>query len=146
MKNTTFKDEAGLDQPFWMGCYGIGVTRLLAVLAELNHDDHGLSWPMSSAPFHVVLVALGANREPAVATAAEQAYEALTGAGYEVLYDDRDASAGIKFADADLIGCPIRVVIGAKGVKAGVAEVRDRRSGETIEVPLSQVLEGQLSA
>jgi prolyl-tRNA synthetase len=138
MPGATFLDEQGIEAPFWMGCYGMGVSRLMGVVAEEHHDARGLVWPEAVAPFQVHLVAVGAGRAPGVATAVEGLYEALGAAGVEVLYDDRDLSAGVKFADADLLGVPVRVVVGAKGVAQGVAEWRNRRSGEERQVPLGE--------
>jgi prolyl-tRNA synthetase len=146
MRGATFVAEDGTEQPFWMGCYGIGVTRLLAALAEARRDEQGLVWPESVAPFDVTLLALGADRNPEVARIAEQAYEALGGQGLTVLYDDRDVSPGVKFADADLIGVPRRVTVGAKGLARGVVEVRSRATGETTEISVDELLEGRLSA
>jgi prolyl-tRNA synthetase len=146
MSGMTFVAEDGSEQPFWMGCYGLGVTRLLAVLAESRRDDDGLIWPGAVAPFDVTVLALGASRSPEVGENAERAVAALEAAGLEVLYDDRDVSAGVKFADADLIGVPLRVMIGAKGLARGVAEVKERASGETRDVALDDLLAGRLSA
>ena len=134
----TFLDEQGREQPFWMGCYGIGVSRLPAVIAENHHDDAGLIWPAEVAPFDVHLLALGANRSAEVAETAEKLYDELSRSGVRVLYDDRDLSPGVKFADADLIGIPTQVIVGAKGVGRGVLERKDRRSGERDEVPIDQ--------
>jgi prolyl-tRNA synthetase len=145
MNNATFLDEEGNAQPYWMGCYGLGVSRLFAVLAEEHHDDNGLIWPASVAPFDVVLVALSNARSPGVGEASDLAYEALKNAGVDVLYDDRDVSPGVKFADADLIGIPLRVTVGAKGLDRGIVEVRDRASGAVTELPLAALLAGQLS-
>jgi prolyl-tRNA synthetase len=139
MPGATFSDENGDEVPFSMGCYGMGVSRLLAVIAEEHHDERGLVWPAEVAPYDVHLLALGAGRAPEVAEAAEAAYRELTDAGVAVLYDDRDASPGVKFADADLLGVPVRLVLGAKGVARGVAEWRERRSGAEREVPLGEL-------
>lgn len=136
MPGATFTAENGEDQPFWMGCYGIGVSRLVAVIAEANHDDGGLTWPSQVAPFDMHLIPLGAERSAEVADAAGRLYDELTAAGVEVLYDDRDASAGVKFADADLIGLPVQVVVGKKGLERGVVERKIRASGARDEVPV----------
>ena len=144
MNNATFLDEEGNVQPYWMGCYGLGVSRLFAVLAEGHHDDDGLIWPASVAPFDVVLVSLSNARSPGVAEASDRAYEALKKAGVDVLYDDRDVSPGVKFADADLLGIPLRVTVGAKGLERGIVEVRNRANGEITELPLAALLAGQL--
>ena len=123
---------------FSMGCYGMGVSRLLAVVAEEHHDDRGLAWPPEVAPFQVHLVALGAGRSPEVAEAADALYERLVDGGVEVLYDDRDVSPGVKFADADLLGVPVRLVVGAKGLARGVVEWRSRATGEERELARGQ--------
>ena len=141
MSGSNFVAEEGGEAIFSMGCYGMGVSRLLAVVAEEHHDDRGLAWPGEVAPFRVHLAALGAGRSPEVAAAAEQLYERLVAAGVEVLYDDRDVSPGVKFADADLLGLPIRLVIGAKGLARGVVEWRSRSTGEEREIALDAVVE-----
>ena len=132
----TFVDEDGDEQVMWMGCYGIGIGRLMAVVAESHHDEDGLVWPEELAPFAVHLLALGAGRNPEVATAADALYRDLTDAGVEVLYDDRDTSPGVKFADADLLGIPTQLVVGGKGLARGVAERKHRATGERDELPL----------
>jgi prolyl-tRNA synthetase len=135
-----FLDEDGKEQPFWMGCYGIGISRLPAVVAEEHHDDHGLSWPVDVAPFRVHLLSLGANRNPDVAAAAERLYDELTAAGVTVLFDDRDASPGVKFADADLLGMPTQILVGAKGLARGVVERKERATGDRDDLPLDGVV------
>jgi prolyl-tRNA synthetase len=115
-----------------MGCYGIGVTRTLAAVVEQHHDDKGLIWPMSVAPFHVHLV--GISKTPEDKAKIDAIYELLVSCGIDVLYDDRNVSPGIKFADADLIGMPIRITIGKSFFADGEIEVRDRKSAETIKV------------
>ena len=119
-----------------MGCYGVGISRLVAVIAEEHHDDAGLVWPPSVAPFDVHLLALGAARAPEVAAAADAEYARLSASGKSVLYDDRDVSPGVKFADADLIGIPEQIVIGAKGLARGVTEHKARCSGDRTVRPL----------
>ncbi len=137
----TFLDEDGKEQPFWMGCYGIGISRLPAVVAEEHHDDAGLRWPVEMAPFRVHLLSLGANRNAEVAEAADRLYDELTAAGVSVIYDDRaEASAGVKFADADLLGMPTQLIVGAKGLAKGIVERKDRASGDRDEVALADVL------
>ena len=106
MPGGSFVAEDGEEAFFSMGCYGMGVSRLLAVVAEECHDDRGLVWPAALAPFQVHLLALGAGRSPEVAEAADALHDRLVAAGVDVLYDDRDVSPGVKFADADLIGVP----------------------------------------
>jgi prolyl-tRNA synthetase len=142
MPGSNFVAEDGGDAIFSMGCYGMGVSRLLAVVAEKHHDDRGLVWPPEAAPYQVHLVALGAGRSPDVAAAAERLYGELVAAGVEVLYDDRDLSPGVKFADADLLGLPVRLVIGAKGLARGVVEWRSRATGEERDLAVDGVLEG----
>ncbi|MFO0660476.1 MAG: proline--tRNA ligase [Polyangiaceae bacterium] len=129
--------EDGHEHPIVMGCYGIGVSRLAAAAVEQHHDDAGILWPMPIAPYHVHIVTLG--KEPEVAQAASELEQALSSQGIEVLWDDRNESAGVKFKDADLLGIPLRITIGAKGLKAGIVELkkradRDPKSFESIPV------------
>jgi prolyl-tRNA synthetase len=131
----------GAEVPMAMGCYGMGVSRLLAVVAEAHHDDAGLSWPPEAAPYDVHLLALGADRAPEVGKEADRLTDELEASGLSVLYDDRDVSPGVKFADADLLGLPVRLVVGKKGMARGVAEWRDRRTGTEREVELGAVVE-----
>ncbi len=144
LSNTTFVGEDGTEQPFWMGCYGFGVSRAMAVMAELNRDEHGLIWPAEVAPYRVSLLSLGASKNETVGEVADAAYRALKLAGIDVLYDDRDVSAGVKFADADLIGAPLRITLGSKGLDREMAEVRDRRTGEVRELSLGRLLSGKV--
>ena len=123
----------------------MGVSRLLAVVAEENHDDKGLMWPVELAPYQVHLAALGAGRAPEVAAAADALYQRLAAAGVDVLYDDRDVSPGVKFADADLLGVPVRLVVGSKGVARGIVEWRSRTTGEEREVDLNGPTEAFLA-
>ncbi len=136
MPGATFVAEDGSEAPFAMGCYGMGVSRLLAVVAEEHHDDRGLAWPPEVAPYQVHLLALGAGRSPEVAEAADRLYQRLVDGGVQVLYDDRDMSPGVKFADADLLGVPVRLLVGAKGLARGVVEWRSRATGEERELPV----------
>ena len=123
-----------------MGCYGMGVTRLVAAVIEQNHDDNGIAWPTPLAPFQLHIIALNGQKSEAVKAASEELYAHATAAGIEVLLDDRAERPGVKFADADLIGIPHRVVIGDRGLKNGLVEYRQRRAEETLEVPLAEVL------
>ncbi len=141
MAGASFVAEDGDEANFSMGCYGMGVSRLLAVVAEENHDERGLVWPASLAPYQVHLAALGAGRAPEVGVAADELYGRLVAAGVEVLYDDRDVSPGVKFADADLLGIPVRLVIGAKGLARGVVEWRSRATGDEREVGIDASLD-----
>ena len=122
-----------------MGCYGIGVTRVVAAAIEQNHDERGIIWPEPLAPFQVVLVPIEpAEIRSACAKLADQLYAELSAAGIEVLYDDRDARPGVKFADAELLGIPHRIVIGERGIEAGKLEYRNRRDSESQRVPLDR--------
>ena len=138
--DATFLDEDGGSAPMVMGCYGIGSGRLIASAIETNSDDNGIVWPITIAPHHLYLVSLATRRTPEVTEAAERVYRDLQEAGVEVLYDDRDERAGVKFNDADLLGIPIRLTIGARGVKNGVAELKLRSSEEIRELPLDDIV------
>jgi prolyl-tRNA synthetase len=133
-------DESGKEVTLHMGCYGIGVTRIVAAAIEQNHDERGIIWPEPIAPFQVVLVPLGLQKSARVGEVADRLYAQLTAAGIEVLYDDRDARPGVKFADAELLGIPHRVVIGERGLEAGKLEYRNRRDTESQEFPLDDAL------
>jgi prolyl-tRNA synthetase len=127
-------DEASRDITLHMGCYGIGVTRIVAAAIEQNHDDKGIIWPEPIAPFEVVLVPLNQHKSPRVREVADRLYAELTEAGIEVLYDDRDARPGVKFADAELLGIPHRIVVGERGLEAGKLEYRGRRDAESTDL------------
>lgn len=141
--NLSYKDESGAQVPVVMGSYGIGPARLMATIAELMSDDKGLVWPEAVAPFRVHVVRLG--DEQSVIEDADELYRELTEAGVEVLYDDRDARAGEKFADSDLIGIPLRIVVSEKTVSAGKYECVERSTGTTHHKSLSELI-GQLTA
>ncbi len=134
-----YLDETGGMQPMIMGCYGLGVGRTVAAAVEQNHDEAGIVWPRPLAPFEVELIALNPD-VPAVRAAAEKLYAELGAAGVEVFYDDRDERPGVKFNDADLIGFPVRVVIGKKGVEQGQAEISLRRDRVKIPTPLGEAV------
>jgi prolyl-tRNA synthetase len=134
----TFLDAEGKSRPVIMGSYGIGLGRLLACVVEEHHDDKGIIWPISIAPYQVHLVAL-ANERSAAAATADQLYADLTAAGVEVLYDDRAESPGVKFMDADLIGIPLRLTVGERGLKRGGVELKRRDSAESTLVPVADV-------
>jgi prolyl-tRNA synthetase len=133
-------DEAGREVTLLMGCYGIGVTRIVAAAIEQNHDDRGIIWPAPIAPFQVVLVALNLQKSARVREASDRLYAELTAAGIEVLYDDRDARPGVKFADAELLGIPHRLVVAERGLDAGKLEYRHRRDTASTEFPAAEVL------
>lgn len=131
-------DESGRERPMIMGCYGIGVSRVLAAAVEQNHDANGIVWPMAIAPYQVAILPLQMNK-PDVVEAAERLYNALRDAGIEVLLDDRKERAGVKFKDAELIGTPWRIAIGARGLKEGLVELKPR-VGEMESVALDAVV------
>jgi prolyl-tRNA synthetase len=136
----TVLDEAGKAATLYMGCYGIGVTRVVAAAIEQNHDDRGIIWPDAIAPFAVVLVPINMPKSQRVRETAENLYRELQQAGIDVLFDDRDERPGVKFADSELIGIPHRVVVGDRGIEAGKLEYRHRRATESIEFPLADAL------
>jgi len=135
----TVLDEQGQAIVPFMGCYGIGVTRVVAAAIEQNHDDKGIIWPEPIAPFDVSLIPINMQKSERTRETAERLYEELRAAGFEVLFDDRDARPGVKFADDELLGIPHRVVVGEKGLGRGVVEYKRRRDGEAAEVPLQQI-------
>jgi prolyl-tRNA synthetase len=130
-----FLDEKEQRHPMIMGCYGIGVNRIVASLAETSFDENGLIWPLSIAPYEVLVIPLNVT-EPETMQLAEQFYKELGAAGVDVLLDDRDARAGFKFKDADLIGIPLRIVIGGKGLKEGQVELKWRTDASPTKVPI----------
>jgi prolyl-tRNA synthetase len=133
-------DEAGKETALLMGCYGIGVTRIVAAAIEQNHDERGIIWPAPIAPFQVVLVPLNLQKSARVREVTEQLYAAFTAAGIEVLCDDRDARPGVKFADAELLGIPHRLVVAERGLDAGNLEYRGRRDTASTEFPADEAL------
>jgi prolyl-tRNA synthetase len=133
-------DEAGRETPLYMGCYGIGVTRIVAAAIEQNHDERGIIWPAPIAPFQVVLIPLNLQKSARVREVSDRLYAELTAAGIEVLYDDRDARPGVKFADAELLGTPHRLVVAERGLEAGRLEYRARRDTESTEFPQDEAL------
>ena len=137
----TVLDHEGHNQVPIMGCYGMGVTRLVAAVIEQNHDDNGIAWPEPLAPFQLHIIALTAQKSEAVREAADRLYQQACDLGIEVLLDDRAERPGVKFAEADLIGIPHRIVIGDRGLKSGVAEYRKRRDEAATEVALDHVLD-----
>jgi len=131
-----YLDAEGKSHPVIMGCYGIGVTRIVAAAIEQGHDDWGIIFPLAIAPFSVSILPLAADGE--VWDTALELYDKLEAAGVDVLLDDRDLRPGVKFKDADLIGVPLRVVVGAKGLKQGAVELKRRAGGEVQMVPLDE--------
>jgi prolyl-tRNA synthetase len=131
----TYLDEDGKEQLIWMGSYGIGPARIMVAAVEQYADEAGISWPRALSPFDVELVTLGKPGEPA-RDVSDKLYEELLAAGLDVLYDDRESSAGEKFADAELLGCPLRLTIGKRGVESGEVEVQVRRGREKRSLPL----------
>lgn len=139
--NATVLDEQGKSVTMFMGCYGIGVTRVVAAAIEQNHDERGIIWPEPIAPFDVSIIPMNMHKSERVRQAAEQLYADLAAAGFEVLFDDRDARPGVKFADDELIGTPHRIVVGDKGLDRGVLEYKRRRDGFGAEVPVAEVVD-----
>lgn len=135
----SFADESGQEHPFIMGCYGVGVTRSLAAVIEQHNDENGIAWPMSVAPLEVAVIPLGGGDEDVTQTA-ERIWEGLAAARIETVLDDRDERPGVKFADADLIGWPLQVVVGKRGLADGVVEIKDRATGERTTVALSEAV------
>jgi len=134
----TFTDEQGSEQPLWMGCYGIGVSRLAQAAVEQSHDANGIIWPVAIAPYHVVVVVPNIS-DPEQMSVAEKLVQDLATAGIETLWDDRDERAGVKFKDADLIGIPYRITTG-RSLKQGKVELTERASGQATEIPIEEVV------
>ena len=134
----TFLDVDGQEKPMTMGCYGIGVTRIVAAAIEQNHDKDGIVWPVPLAPFEVAILELQQD-DPKLVALCEKLYTDLTAAGIDVLYDDRDERPGVKFKDADLIGAPFRIAIGKKGLAEGVVELKQRRAPEVRKVKIADI-------
>lgn len=137
MKGATFRDEDGKEKPYYMGCYGIGLARTMATIVEVHHDEKGIVWPESVAPFQAHLVTLG-NQESGIMNQGEKIYKKLEDAGVEVLWDDREESAGQKFADADLLGIPVRLVVSSK--TEGKVEWKKRNSEETNLITVEEAI------
>ncbi len=139
--NATVLDQGGRETALLMGCYGIGISRIVAAAIEQNHDDDGIIWPAAMAPFQVLLVVLNPKNSADVTESSDRLYEDMRQAGIEVLLDDRSARPGVKFADADLLGIPHRVVIGERGLKAGELEYRERHSGKEEKIEIHELVE-----
>jgi prolyl-tRNA synthetase len=138
--NANFLDENGKPQPFEMGCYGIGVTRILGAAIEQNHDERGMIWPASIAPFAVVVCPIGYDRSVEVQAAAQRLHDELALQGIDVVLDDRGERPGAMFADWELIGVPLRVVVSDRGLKAGTLEIQGRRDATATPVPVGEVV------
>ncbi len=136
----TFLDDAGKTQPMEMGCYGIGVSRIVAAAIEQGHDEKGIVWPLPMAPFQVAIAPIGYQRNDAVREAADDLHRALTETGIDVLLDDRGERPGVMFADMELIGIPYRMTVGERGLKNGKVEIYSRASGESRETDLNSVV------
>ena len=134
-----FLDREGVQRPIIMGCYGIGINRIVAATAETSHDDDGLTWPLSIAPYQVLVIPLNIG-DPEVMAAAESIYQQLGSNGVEVLMDDRKARPGFKFKDADLIGIPLRIIVGGRGLADGVVELKWRTDDDARRIPLDQIV------
>ncbi|SMP11319.1 prolyl-tRNA synthetase [Desulfurobacterium pacificum] len=140
--NATFVDENGEEKPIVMGCYGIGVTRVMAAAVEQNYDENGIVWTPEIAPFEIIVIPVNVKNDE-IRETAEKIYEELKSKGLDVLIDDRNARPGFKFKDADLIGIPIQVIVGKK-ISEGKVEVKVRKTGEKIEVPVEEAIERAL--
>ena len=140
----TYLDENGKTQVIHMGCYGVGVSRTMAATVEQNHDENGMIWPKSIAPYHVVVVPISAKDEKQMAIA-EQLYADLQKRGVEVMLDDRNERPGVKFKDADLIGYPLRITVGKKAVEEQVVEYKLRTAAENEIVAVDEVVEKAVS-
>ena len=138
--NATFMNKDGKEQPFIMGCYGVGVSRTLAAIIEQHNDENGMIWPMSVAPAHVCILPL-ATGDDLVQPAAEKLAEELAGLGLEVVIDDRKERAGVKFAEADLMGWPLQIVMGKRGLAEGKVEIKRRATGERRDISLEALSE-----
>ncbi|MDU2639001.1 MAG: His/Gly/Thr/Pro-type tRNA ligase C-terminal domain-containing protein, partial [Finegoldia magna] len=137
--NATFLDENGKEQFFWMGSYGIGVTRSVSAIVEQNHDDKGMIWPLVVAPYHVIITVVNTKNEEQN-TLAEKLYEKLLLQGVEVLLDDRKERAGVKFNDRDLIGIPLRITVGKKAAE-DIVEFSERKTLENVEMSSTEAYE-----
>ncbi|MBM29110.1 MAG: proline--tRNA ligase [Halieaceae bacterium] len=138
--NATVLDEQGHSQPMVMGCYGIGITRIVAAAIEQNHDENGIIWPAAMAPFDVAIVPLGLDKSEGVREATEQLYSACETAGLSVFMDDRAERPGVKFAEMELLGMPLRVTVGERSLAEGKLELTVRRTGETEMIAPDQIL------
>jgi prolyl-tRNA synthetase len=139
--SATFLDEAGQSRPMEMGCYGIGVSRIVAAAIEQNHDERGIIWPQPIAPFQIAIAPIGYGKSAEVRTLADRLHDELEAAGIDVLLDDRDERPGVMFADLELIGIPHRITIGERGLKQGQVEYVSRRDGKPQMIDAGSALE-----
>lgn len=139
--NATVLDENGQATVLTMGCYGIGVSRIIAAAIEQNHDDQGIIWPKAIAPFTVALLPMNMHKSPAVQETAEKLYQALQQVGIDVLFDDRKERPGVMFADMELIGIPHRIVVGERGLENGFVEYKGRRDTQAQNIPIDKIVE-----
>ncbi len=137
----TVVDENGQSRPMVMGCYGIGITRIVAAAIEQNNDERGIIWPAAIAPFQVALVPINLRKSQRIREASEKIYSDLTAAGFEVLFDDRDATPGVKFAEVDLIGIPHRIVVAERGLDKGTLEYKYRTATDTVDIAQEELEE-----
>ena len=142
----TYLDQQGKAQPMVMGCYGIGVTRLLGAAIEQGHDERGIIWPISMAPFEVVICPMGYEKSEPVKAACDQLHKELVAAGVDVILDDRNERPGAMFADWELIGAPFRVVIGDRGLADAQVEFKGRTDAESQNIPLTQIKDKVIAA
>jgi prolyl-tRNA synthetase len=138
--NAVVLTESGKSQVMTMGCYGIGVSRVVAAAIEQNHDERGIIWPEAIAPFQVALVPVNAHKAARVKEKAEEIYQQLLDAGIDVLLDDRGLRPGVAFADMELMGIPHRLILGERGLDNGMIEYKNRRTGEGEDFPLDDVI------
>ena len=144
--NATVLNEQGKSTILEMGCYGIGVSRIVAAAIEQNHDERGIIWPAAIAPFQVAIIPMNMQKSQAVADAATQLYDELTALGIEVLFDDRKERPGVMFADMELLGVPHHIIIGDRSLENGVVEYKTRREGEKSEVAVTEIVAKLIAA
>jgi prolyl-tRNA synthetase len=138
--NAVVLTESGKSQIMTMGCYGIGVSRVVAAAIEQNHDDRGIIWPEAIAPFQVALVPVNAHKSARVKEKAEEIYQQLIAAGIDVLFDDRGLRPGVAFADMELMGIPHRLILGERGLDNGQIEYKNRRTGDGEDLALDDLI------
>ena len=142
--NATFLDEDGKSHAIVMGCYGIGVSRLIAAIIEQHHDEQGIRWPVPVAPFEVIVTPIGKDDSPL--EKATEIYDGLVAAGVDALLDDRSERPGVKFKDADLLGIPLRITVGARGLQAGTVELKKRSEPDSVDVPIEEAVSATCTA